>query len=202
MKLIVARHGQSVLNSKGKNIYQGVIDSELTEDGRKQAEMLASRLKNHKIEVIYTSPLKRAMETARIIQKTHPEADFIVEKDLMEINYGIFEGLSRDEIMEKHSDVWEERSRDKFNYRIPEGESFPEAEERIIRVLTRILKDKRDSLVIAHGTINKLIFKNLMKKGMEDMDKIRQNNTSVSIFKIKGDEVSVEEFNCDKHLKG
>jgi len=198
MKLIIARHGQTEGNKK--RLWQGISDLELTEEGRIQAKKLAERLKNHNIEIIFVSPLKRARQTAEEIIKFHPEAEVIVDDDLKEINFGILEGLSREEIKEKYNDIFEEREKDKFNYRIPNGESHADVEKRALRVLEKVLKTKKDSIIVAHGTLNTLFFKNLLKKSHEEIKKHEYNNTSVSIFNIKRNDVFVEEFNSDRHL--
>ena len=199
MKLIVARHAQSIANAGGR-IYQGVTDSDLTEKGRVQARKLAERLKDHKIEIIYASPLTRALETAREIQKFHPDAEFVVEKDLREIDFGIFEGLSKEEASEKYPEIYKKRENNKFGYKIPEGESYAEAEERILKILTRIIKNQKNSIIVAHGAINRLIYKLVLKKPLEEFGHKPQKNTSISVFEIKEDNVTVEEFNCGKHL--
>jgi alpha-ribazole phosphatase len=199
MRLIIARHGQTEGNKK--RLLQGFLDIGLNEEGKKQAEKLAERLKNHNIEIMFVSPLKRARQTAEQIKKFHPKAKVIIDEDLKEINFGIFEGLSKEEIKKKYTRMYEEREKDKFNYRSPEGESIADVEKRAIKMLDKVLKTKKDSIIVAHGTLNTLFFKNLMKKSYDEIKKYKYNNTSVSIFNIKENDVFVEEFNCDKHLQ-
>jgi len=63
------------------------------------------------------------------------------------------------------------------------------------------MKTKKDAVIVAHATINKLFFKKLLKKSLKEISKNFFNNTSVSIFNIKDNDIFVEEFNCDKHLR-
>ncbi|MDD5086149.1 MAG: histidine phosphatase family protein, partial [Candidatus Nanoarchaeia archaeon] len=184
-----------------KRLLQGFLDIELNDEGKKQAKKLAERLKNHNIEIMFVSPLKRSMQTAEQIKKFHPKAKVIIDEDLKEINFGIFEGLSKEEIKKKYAEMYEEREKDKFNYRSPEGESLADVEKRAIKMLDKVLKTKKDSIIVAHGTLNILFFKNLMKKSYDEIKKHKYNNTSVSIFNIEENDVFVDEFNCDKHLK-
>lgn len=66
LTLILARHGESVANRRG--IYQGqTYDTALTALGKRQARVLSKRLKDHKVEGVFTSPLGRALETAKIV---------------------------------------------------------------------------------------------------------------------------------------
>ena len=201
MKLIITRHAQTSWNKENPTRLQGIKDTDLSKQGKEQAGKLALRLKSHNIELIFTSPLKRALETAQEIKKFHPKAKLIVDKDLKELNFGILEGLTDKEIQEEYKEIWEAREKDKFNYKIPKGESYAETEIRALRVLDKIIKTKKDSVIVAHATINKLFFKKLLKKPLKEISKNFFNNTSVSIFNIKGNDIFVEEFNCDKHLR-
>ncbi len=201
MKLIITRHAQTGWNKENPTRLQGIKDIHLSEEGKEQAKKLAIRLKDHNIELIFTSPLKRTLETAQEIKKFHSKAEIIVDKDLKELNFGILEGLTDKGIQEKYKEIWEAREKDKFNYKIPGGESYEETEVRALRVLDKIIKTKKDSVIVAHATINKLFFKKLLKKPLEEISRNFFNNTSISIFNIKGNDVFVEEFNCDKHLR-
>ncbi len=201
MKLIITRHGQTEWNKEGENRLQGRKDIELSEEGKEQAKKLALRLKDHNIELIFTSPSKRTLETSKEIKKFHPKAEIIIDNDLKELDFGILEGLTNKEIQEKYKEIWEAREKDKFNYKIPRGESYAETEVRALRVLNKIMKTKKDSIIVAHATINKLFFKKLLKKSLEEISKNFFNNTSVSTFNIKDNDIFVEEFNCDKHLR-
>ncbi len=201
MKLIITRHGQTEWNKEGENRLQGRKDIELSEEGKEQAKKLALRLKDHNIELIFTSPSKRTLETSKEIKKFHPKAEIIIDNDLKELDFGILEGLTDQEIQEKYKEIWEAREKDKFNYKIPKGESYAETEVRALRVLNKIMKTKKDAVIVAHATINKLFFKKLLKKSLKEISKNFFNNTSVSIFNIKDNDIFVEEFNCDKHLR-
>jgi broad specificity phosphatase PhoE len=201
MKLIITRHGQTHWNKKNPGILQGSSDIELSDEGKEQAKKLALRLKEHEIELIFSSPLKRALSTAKEIKKYHPKAKLIVEKDLTELDFGIFEGLTIEEAKEKFKDIWDAREKDKMNYKIPKGESYIEGEKRALKVLEKIIKLNKDAVIVAHGAINKLLFKKLLNQSLEEVGKHHFWNTSVSVLNINKAEVVVEEFNCDKHLK-
>lgn len=199
MKLIVTRHGETDWNKIHK--FAGSTDISLNGEGRKQAEKLALRLKDCNIETIFSSPLRRALDTAQEIKKYHPAAELVVEDGLKEVNFGVFEGLTMDEVKERHKDIWKKRAVNKFDYKVPDGESYAESYERVLRVLNKIAELGKDSVIVAHGTLNKLLFMRLTGKPLEELERQWYNNTSVSIFEIKGNDVIVEEFNCDKHLK-
>ncbi len=198
MRLIIVRHGQTDWNRERR--YMGSTDIELNDEGRRQAEKVAQRLKDYDIKMILTSPMKRALETAREIRRYHPDAELVVEKDLREVDFGILEGMTKDEIKKKYKDHWDAIEKNDFNHKVPGGESYAEASVRVLNVLDKVLKSGKDSVIVAHGMVNKIIFMKLMNKLLDEIEQISYRNTSVSVFEMDGGSVRVEEFNCDKHL--
>jgi len=89
-KIFLIRHGQDCDNKNG--ILNGHRDTSLTDLGRQQSLLVASRLKKENIEIIYSSPLKRTYETALIIGNILEVGKIIIEKDLIERNFGILTG--------------------------------------------------------------------------------------------------------------
>ena len=92
MNLYVARHGQTIYNFHNKVC--GITDLELVEQGVKQAYQLSEQLLNSNINLIISSPLKRAVATAQIISE-QINASYIIDSRLTEQNYGIYEGALR-----------------------------------------------------------------------------------------------------------
>lgn len=92
-KIILVRHCQAEGNEK--RFFQGRINTEITEKGKRQIEATVNKLKDEPIDVVYSSPLKRAFVTAKSIAESHniPEDKIILDDDLMEINAGIWDGM-------------------------------------------------------------------------------------------------------------
>jgi probable phosphoglycerate mutase len=103
----LVRHGQSVFNALG--IYQGASqDSPLSETGRHQAEIAALKLVDRNYRAVYSSPAKRALETAKIIaatQKNNPPLH--IEPQFQELDHGIIGGMRESEIAERYPNEWE-----------------------------------------------------------------------------------------------
>ncbi len=189
MKLYLIRHGQTDWNQEMR--WQGWVDKSLNEKGLQEAEKLANRLKEKNIGVIYTSPLKRAFQTASEIRKFHPNAEFIQDSLLKEINFGIFEGHTIEEIKEKFPQEWAARENDKFNFKAPNGESMNELDSRAKEFIKKILAEKRDLAVITHGMFLRQILVNLLNKDYEEIRKLFFHNTSLSVFEIDGNTVRI-----------
>ena len=92
MNIIVVRHGQTDWNFK--DLLQGRTDIELNETGETQAQETAKKLINDDIDVMYVSPLKRTISTARPINKTR-NLDMIIDNRLIERGFGDYEGKSK-----------------------------------------------------------------------------------------------------------
>lgn len=197
MRLLLVRHGRTVENQK--RIVQGHIQGTLSKEGIKQAKLLAKRLSDMKIDLIFTSDLRRAKATAKEIVKLHPESKFVEDIRLRERSFGIYDG--------KHKDVVIKRvlQKNDFNYRPSKGESFEDVIKRVKCFYKEILKNYsgKTILVVAHGGI--LIFFTRFILGKRLRTPIKgeeiQKNTAVTDFKIdKNGNVRTLCLNCDKHL--
>lgn len=124
MKLLLTRHGQTDWNVAGK--IQGVTDIELNETGVKQAQETKEKLLNQKIDVIISSPLKRARKTAEII-KGERDIPLIIDDGLKERCFGKFEGKTREEF--DFDEIWNY----KLNKQYEDAESTGELFERVTR---------------------------------------------------------------------
>lgn len=147
-KLILIRHGETAWNSQRR--YCGSTDVALSENGKRQVRRLAIRLKSEKIDKIYSSDRKRAIQTAKIIFKNSQ-----IEKlpDLQEIHFGCFEGLTHNQILEKHPDLYKKWLKDPYRTAIPCGEKLPDFKKRITRIFKKIisLNSGKTIAVACHG---------------------------------------------------
>ena len=92
MKIYLVRHGETEWNRT--NRFQGISDISLNARGKAQAEALAQALKDEPIDVVYSSPLTRARETAQAIRQFHPSSRYFEEEGLKEMDLGDFEGMA------------------------------------------------------------------------------------------------------------
>ena len=101
-KLILIRHGET--DGTYQKRYCGVTDLPLNKMGIEQVENASRNLKKEKIDKVYSSDMKRTIQSANIVFK---DKDIEKLSSLREMNFGIFEGLTYEEIMKKHSDSYE-----------------------------------------------------------------------------------------------
>jgi broad specificity phosphatase PhoE len=147
--LILARHGETDWNRE--NRFQGHADPPLNDLGRRQSQELAATLNGEQIARVYTSPLRRAAETAEIVAGTLGLEVEPVE-GLREIDVGAWSGLTRDEVAARFPEeygLWLERAPDGFEG----GETYDELAARVIPAL-RGLAGRHPAetvLVVTHG---------------------------------------------------
>ncbi len=149
--LLLIRHGETAANVTGT--WQGSTDSPLTERGRLQAQLLASRLasENRAVSAIYTSPLGRAQQTALILAALLGDPPVVTDPGLAEFHLGEWEGLSYDDLrFEKR--LWE-RMRLDPTFAPPGGESAKQFAIRLTTSLRAIAERHpgQTTIVVSHG---------------------------------------------------
>ena len=149
-KLYLTRHGETIWNTQGR--FQGWANSDLTELGVKQAEWLEQRIRDLEIDVVYSSPTGRAYQTAKIL--TNKRGISIATHDgLREINVGMWEGKSQEEIKEICIDNQYNFWNKPLSYNPTEGgETYNEMADRSFNAINEIIKSNKGKriLVVTH----------------------------------------------------
>jgi len=142
INIIYVRHGETDLNKEGR--IQGKIDVSLNAKGQSQAKEAAEALKKEKFDLILTSPLKRAMETAQIINESLG-IEIMVEDDLRERDFGDWEGKNYKEDLKF-------KTHDEVRLGIPpHGETFEALKQRLKKVLARY--NGKKLLIVSHAHV-------------------------------------------------
>jgi broad specificity phosphatase PhoE len=173
----LVRHGETDWN-KAERI-QGHTDTHLNETGIKQAEVTADFLKDKHIDLIISSDLARAKETAEIIAKA-TGAEIIFDEALREMYYGSLEGLFIPEVNEKYGGFLDRP------YKELGGEIFEEVEERAMRALHKHRKDyeHKNVVLVSHGALLGLVIKNIKKIDHAQSTGLKIENAEVIKFEI------------------
>jgi broad specificity phosphatase PhoE len=198
-KIIFVRHGETVWNKQNRVL--GWKNIRLSKLGREQAVKLAKRLKNEKIDAIYTSKLSRAVDTAKEINKFH-KLKMISVPELNEVNFGIWEGVTWDEAKEKYPDVYTEREKRIYNYKLKKGESNKEVWTRVYKVITDIIEKHPDKtvLIVSHGAVKMLLLRHYLKKSIKELRKEKYHNAGITILEIKNKKAKFHVINDVSHL--
>lgn len=132
--VFLVRHGQNDYVKKGK-LAGWLPGVHLNAEGRRQAVATAELLRSEKLQAVYSSPLDRAKETAVEVAKPH-KRKVIVERDLGEVRIGSWEGLSLKAARRRK--LWPVIQHTPSLARFPEGESFLEAQARVVEAIERL----------------------------------------------------------------
>lgn len=137
-QLYLLRHCETDLNLQ--KVYYGRIDCPLNEQGILQAEVLRESFKDIELDVVISSPLQRCTQTVDILLERQNKK-ILLEPDILELDFGLWEGLHYKEISKKYPKEWQSWVSDWKNAHPPKGESFTQMYTRVSRALGRILKE-------------------------------------------------------------
>ncbi|MBN1169288.1 histidine phosphatase family protein [Candidatus Woesebacteria bacterium] len=183
--LYVITHCQSCYNKH--HIFTGLIDSVLTPDGHKHAQDLAQKLRKKRIGLFYTSPLTRSKQTLQHIKKYHPEAQVIIDKRIIERDYGELSGKSQVKYKREYPELYPIYHRS-YDIPPPGGESIKDVEKRIKpfiqEVISRIKKDKVNVLIVTHGNAIRPIRKYFEDLTNDQMMKLEHQRHKVFKYQI------------------
>lgn len=202
MKLILIRHGQTAWN-RHKRIQGCRSNTQLDEVGYGQADKIASLLKQQRIDAIYSSPLRRAVNTAQAIAaasglqvRTMPE--------LQEIDAGELDGLSEQDMSQASLAFWSEWRKGDPSLHLPGGESLEDLERRVWWALERILERHPDDTValVGHLFTNMVIICRALGLDLHNIGRLRLAPASISIVEFTTNGNTLLLFNDTCHLGG
>lgn len=197
-KIFLIRHGKQCSDLCN-------VDVGLHEDGRRQAALVAERLKGYGIEKLYTSGLKRAVETAEIIgEKIGMDAERIEE--FREIDFGVLTGKENAEIRSEFGQFQRERAQQTSDLRYPGGENGDDVVARVMPQFERICGEKENRVaIVTHGGVIRALCAHLLETDMKNKLKFAIDLENTSITEIRYDEqnglIYLERFNDFAHLE-
>lgn len=142
-------------------------------------------LKEGALHAVYSSDLSRAIKSGQIVAEPYA-LEVIVVSELRERSFGIWEGMTFQEIKETYPSEFESWADNPLKYSPPGGESTIEVHERVIRALDMILSNHRGDriAIIAHGGVNRIILCHLLGIPLENIFRIEQNHGAVNIIEF------------------
>ncbi|MDI9242863.1 histidine phosphatase family protein [Fusibacillus kribbianus] len=203
MRFIFVRHGETEWNVTGR--YQGQTDVPLSEKGRAQAEALGKRFADIHVDEVYSSPLKRAYDTARAIAE--PKGLPIHKVDgIKELNFGEWDGLTKEQLTEQFGEAFVKYRIEPFHYPMAGEGTLNRAKLRVGAALEDIKEEFRHTdktiVVVAHGGILKLAIFYLLDISSRLYRCIELDNTSLTIIDVEEDRCILRVLNDAHHLDG
>ena len=180
-RIYLIRHGQVAGFDQPR--YNGQTDVALTDYGVEQYHRLKERLADAKISACYTSDLSRCTTGADIIGGALG-IEPVARRELRELNIGVWEGLSWQEIKENWPEGWRDRLADLVNYRVPGGENLLDVAARVMPVINEVVERHhgQEVLVVGHGGVNRIVLLNAIGAPLAGMFNIEQNYGCLNII--------------------
>lgn len=196
--LVLMRHGQSEWNKQ--NLFTGFKDVDLTEEGIAEAHKAGSALKESgiKFDQVFTSTLKRAIETTEIALKDADQGDMIdtmiKHDDLRERDYGDLVGLNKAETAKKYGDEQVHIWRRSYDVPPPGGESLEMVVEDRVRPyyeahIKPLLQDGKNVLLGAHGNTNRAMLIILGERARDNINEAEIPTGVPLVFEMDGDKI-------------
>jgi broad specificity phosphatase PhoE len=199
-KLFLVRHGQTEWNLEGR--YQGITNTKLTTLGRKEAKLAAKYLSKINFTGFYTSPLGRTIETAEIFKKVIKK-DYKVRGNLKELNFGEWEGLIFNEILENYNKDFQKWLKNPFENAPTGGEGFKELIEKGSQEIDKILDENEDGsniLIITHGGFIVAMLVYWLKISPERWSSLIQSHGAINVVVMNGKIPYISFINFTGHL--
>jgi len=180
------RHGE--VDGAGIPRYNGHADVPLSDCGIDQYHKIKDRLANRGISACYTSDLSRCAVGAEIIS-SRLSLTPVRERNLRELDIGIWEGKTWAELQSEYPLEWKARLADITNYRVPHGESLRDLSDRIMPVIKGIVSRHQDEkvLVVAHGGTNRVILLDAVNAPLTSLFNIEQDYCCLNIIDYYAD---------------
>jgi probable phosphoglycerate mutase len=202
MRIYLVRHGETEWNKTRR--FQGRSNLPLNPKGIKQVRALALALKNKPLKAIYSSPLIRALETARLIRVFHPSIPIFEEKGLIEMDLGEFDGMKARDWAEQYPDFRKAWDENPASVKIPGGESLKEVQIRAkdtLKRITHVYSPDTSILVSSHNFVNLTLLCDLLEIPLHRFRELRQENAAFNVICKKANQFTVELVNERSHLK-
>ena len=185
LRVYIIRHAQTSWN-QDRRIQGGNSDTILNDEGARQCQCLAERLKEEKVTAVYSSPLSRAMSTARVIADCHG-LPVTAEPDLREIDCGTMEGVPITEIGKRLQQLVKMDKEGDFLFKACGGESLDELQKRAWGAILRMAekhKDEKDGniVVVTHYFVISAIICAVLNLPATQLGRFRIGETSVNII--------------------
>jgi alpha-ribazole phosphatase len=185
-RIYLIRHGQVAGHDQPR--YNGQADVGLTDMGLEQYHLLKERLAGKPISACYSSDLSRCAIGADIICGRFG-IEPVRRPELRELNIGVWEGLTWQEIAQRWPMEWQARLNDLVNYRVPQGENLLDVEARVMPVIAEIVERHtgQEILVVGHGGVNRIVLLSAIGAPLAGMFNIEQTYGCLNIIDYYAD---------------
>jgi broad specificity phosphatase PhoE len=207
-RILLIRHGQTAWNAPSRaetgireERFRGRTDLPLDNTGHAQARAVAGRLERESIAALYTSPLLRARQT---LEPLAERLGLAVQPhdDLLDINYGQFQGLTHIEAATAYPDLYQEWCTAPSRVRFPGGERLADVQTRLLSLLGELASHHPSQTValVGHQMVNKVLACTVLGLGLDQIGRIQQDPAGIDVLQQVGDRWHTLRLNDTCHL--
>jgi probable phosphoglycerate mutase len=199
--LTLVRHGET--DSNRSHRFQGQLDVPLNDTGRRQAERLAEHLAGERFDAVVTSDLARVRQTAAPLLArlgVRPEVDPVWREQ----GFGLFEGLTAEEVIARHPALWQQWLRQDADFALLGGESVRAFHARVNGALDALAARHAGArvLVVTHGGVLDMLWRRVRGQSLSGARACAIPNAGVNRLRWQGGTLSIEAWGDDAHLAG
>ncbi len=201
MSLIyLIRHGQTDWNRE--KIFRGLADRPLSEHGKREAQAVARFLAKERIQFIYASPLKRAIETAEPLARDKGR-NVEVLKGVIDLDFGEWSGMPMKEVRDRYPEIFENFMKRPEKAVFPAGETLDQAQQRAMAAIREVAERHPEETiaVVTHRVICKVVLLGILGLGVSQFWKISQDTACINLFEYRPERVVIRYINESCHIR-
>lgn len=184
--IFIARHGETEYNRTGRIQGRG-INVSINDTGKRQAKAIAEALRDTKINHIFSSSLKRSIETADIVS-SHLNVPVQSYPELDEMNFGIIEGKPINEIGSQLEELHSNWKSGQTGFALDNGESPDDVLERVLMRMDELTREHsgKNVLYVLHGRLIRILLAHWLEYGLSAMHRIEHQNGALYHLQLNG----------------
>lgn len=197
-KIYLIRHGETESNRKG--IFRGRLDIPLSQNGKEQAEDLKRYFENIPVNIVYTSPLQRAVETAETVFPGHTP---LKEKWLNNLDLGEWSGMEKSLVKERFPEMWENWVKRPESIRFPGGERLDDVHQRSRLFFEKMIAGEPETIAaVSHRSVVKVMIAAAVGVERNYYWRFHLDNASVSLLHYEQERgFTLVKLNDTHHLR-
>jgi len=198
--IFLIRHGRTEWNKK--KVFRGHIDIPLDEVGENQAKATGKFLQDINLSIIYSSPLKRALQTAKIIKKYQSKnVKVIAYPGFLDLSYGEWQGKTYEKVKKNYPELYQVWEKEPYRVKIPKGETLLEARRRSWQALQQVILKYQGFIgIVSHRVINKLLICGMLGIDESGFWRIKQDPCCINIAKYHNGRFTILKLNDTCHI--
>jgi len=199
-RIILVRHGQTEWNREER--FRGWADLDLNDLGKRQAEATAEKVAQWSVAAVYSSPLRRAVTTARILAK-RLGLEVKLLPGLIDINYGEWQGLSPEEALAKDGSLYVLWLKSPYLVQFPGGESLREVRDRAVATVDDLITNRSEETIalVSHKVVCQLLLLHFLGLDNSHFWQVTQDVSAINLFEINDGRPVAFLLNDTCHLK-